>query len=168
MLDRPNQAYPTTTAKYSLFGLGCCGLIRCELICMRSQDTLQKPQSHAGQPLYSTLAFHLYPDLLYSLILFLHTSTHSHYREQKNNRHPLQNMTSLARDFICYHSLSALFQDSFSQLTLLHTPSIMWTVSEHLLQKKKRKKKKVPESFFVCRLYDYFPKEVIWSETSGI
>lgn len=35
------------TAKYSLFGLGCLWeLIRCKLICMRGQDTLQKAQSH--------------------------------------------------------------------------------------------------------------------------
>lgn len=83
MLDGPNQAHPNTMGKYLVLGLECRGeLIGRKLICMSGQDTFQKPESRAGRPLWSALAFHLRLYLLYSPILFLHTSTHSHKKEQ--------------------------------------------------------------------------------------
>lgn len=48
MLDGPNQAHPITMEQCLLLGLECRGeLMGCKLICMKGQDTFQKPESHA-------------------------------------------------------------------------------------------------------------------------
>lgn len=48
VLDGPNQVYPITMKQCLLLGLECRGEpMGCKLICMKGQDTFQKPESHA-------------------------------------------------------------------------------------------------------------------------
>lgn len=88
--------------------------------------------------------------------------THSKCRLKKNNRHALQKMTRLARDFL---GAIKAYQPRFR---IASVGSLCRSNNVQLIQAVCFKTEKLSRSSFAFRLYDYSLGEVISSETSGI